>query len=426
MSATIVRSGPVVAPAARFTPLESLSRKLLFGALSRLEAGRVRIEARDGAREFGRDAADGLRACVRIHDPRAYAAFALGGSVGAGEAYTEGWWDSEDVASVIRVLVRNLDALDQIDKSALSMLSAPARRLGYWLDRNTRKGSRRNIAAHYDLSNEFFGLWLDPTMTYSCGIFEPAGATLKEASIEKLDRACRKLRLTPTDHLLEIGTGWGSMSMRAAERYGCRVTTTTISRNQALLARERIAAAGLADRITVLETDYRDLAGQYDKVVSIEMIEAVGHDHHEDYFRTCSRLLKPDGLMLLQAITLRDQRYARAAKTRDWLKEHIFPGSCLLSTERIAQCVRRATDMAIAHLEDLGPHYATTLAKWRENFDARIEDVRALGFDERFCRTWRYYFSYCEGVFAERHAGDVQVLLAKPRNQDPVYVERGA
>jgi len=332
----------------------------------------------------------------------------------------DGLWDCDDIASLVRLLLRNRSALETLDRR-VPLLSAPFQRLGYWLQRNTRNGSRRNIAAHYDLSNELFGLFLDPSMTYSCAIFDNGARTLEEAQREKLDRACRKLELGPNDHLLEIGTGWGSMAMHAAAEYGCRVTTTTISARQASLARERIERAGLSGRIEVLERDYRELDGRYDKLVSIEMIEAVGAARYRDYFGACSRLLRPDGLMLLQSIVIRDQCFARAARSRDWLKKYIFPGSCLPSLGAIQGAVTRSSDMKITHLEDIGPHYATTLAEWRRVFNERLDDVRALGFDDRFVRLWNYYLQYCEGAFLERHTGDLQILLAKPRSERAPY-----
>ncbi|MEC9373675.1 MAG: cyclopropane-fatty-acyl-phospholipid synthase family protein, partial [Planctomycetota bacterium] len=349
----------------------------------------------------------------RIVDPRAWTAAALGGSLGAGEAYMEGWWECDDLTGLVRLLIRNRAALEVMDGWWRRFIG-PAQRVAYWMQRNNRAGSKRNIAAHYDLSNEFFGLFLDPTMTYSCAVFENGARTLEEASVEKLDRLCRRLELRSEHHLLEIGTGWGTMALHAAGKYGCRVTTTTISKEQARLARERIAAAGLSDRVEVIERDYRDLEGEYDRIVSVEMIEAVGAEHYGTFFGTCARLLKRDGAMAVQAITIRDSYFARAAKSRDWLKKHIFPGSCLTSVSAMMDGVRRASDLTLHHLEDIGPHYATTLGEWKERFEARIDDVRAMGFDERFIRMWRYYLCYSAGAFAERHAGDVQMVLARP------------
>ena len=299
--------------------------------------------------------------------------------------------------------------------------------------RNTLQGSRKNIAAHYDLGNEMFALFLDDTMMYSCAIFEHPQMSLQQASIEKLERVCRKLELQPGDHLLEIGTGWGGLALHAARHYGCRVTTTTISHEQYRMALQRVEQAGLGDRITVLCEDYRNLSGEYDKLVSIEMIEAVGHAYFDTYFEQCSRLLKSDGLMLLQSITIADQRYAAAKRSVDFIQRYIFPGGCLPSVAVLSDSVARNTDMRMLHLEDIGPHYATTLKRWRQRFMARLDSVRALGYPEEFIRMWEYYLCYCEGGFRERAIGTVQVLLGKPLNRReallpalPVAEERAA
>jgi cyclopropane-fatty-acyl-phospholipid synthase len=293
------------------------------------------------------------------------------------------------------------------------------RRALHWANRNSRDGSRRNIAAHYDLGNDFFALFLDETLAYSCGVFEREDATLHEAQLAKFDRICRRLRLTAADHLLEIGTGWGGLAIHAAARYGCRVTTTTISREQHALAAQRIAQAGLEDRVTLLLEDYRDLDGSYDKLVSVEMIEAVGHQYLDDYTAQCSRLLAPEGAMLLQAITIQDQFYEAALESVDFIQRYIFPGSFIPSVTAIVDSVRRSTDMKVFHLEDIGPHYATTLGRWRTSFLARLDDVRRLGYPESFLRMWDFYLCYCEGGFLERQLGDVQMLLTKPRCRLP-------
>jgi cyclopropane-fatty-acyl-phospholipid synthase len=287
------------------------------------------------------------------------------------------------------------------------------RRLLHAAARNTRDGSRRNIAAHYDVGNDFFALWLDESMMYSSAVFERPDMTLHEASVAKLDRICRKLALQPGDHVLEIGTGWGGFALHAARQYGCRVTTTTISREQHDWAREAIDRAGLGDRITLLADDYRDLGGTYDKLVSIEMIEAVGHQYFDAFFRCCSERLKPGGTMLLQAITIADQQYEAARDSVDFIKRHIFPGCCIPSIAALSQSIARASQLRIVGLEDIGPHYATTLAHWRANLLARGDRVRALGYPEHFLRMWEFYFSYCEGGFAEGQLGDAQLLLTR-------------
>jgi cyclopropane-fatty-acyl-phospholipid synthase len=281
------------------------------------------------------------------------------------------------------------------------------------LHRNTRAGSRRNISAHYDLGNEFFRLFLDETLMYSCALFERPEMTLAQASTAKLDAICHKLALGPQDHVLEIGTGWGGFALHAAGRYGCRVTTTTISRSQHALACERVRAAGLEDRVNVILEDYRDLKGNYDKLVSIEMIEAIGHQYFGEFFRRCEQRLVPGGQMLLQSITIADRHYARARDEVDFIKRYIFPGCCIPAVSALAQAMADASDLRIVHLEDIGPHYATTLARWRDNFLANLDQVRGLGYPESFCRMWEFYLSYCEGGFAERALGDVQMLLTR-------------
>ena len=394
--------------------LEALARRAILVRLAAIADGALRIE--DGAErlQFGAlTARCPLSATVRVHDPRFYTELAFGGSIGAGEAYMSGYWSTDDLTAVMRVLISNMSVVDGME-GGLARFGAPLRKALHWAAHNSRRGSRRNISAHYDLGNEFFRTFLDPTLMYSAAIFERTGMSLEKASLAKLDRICRRLELKPVDHLLEIGTGWGAMALHAAGHYGCRVTTTTISREQYELARERIDAAGLADRITLLQEDYRDLRGQYDKLVSIEMIEAVGYRYYDAYFRQCGALLKPDGMMLLQAITIADQRYESARNAVDFIQRHIFPGSCIPSVTVITDAVTRVTDMRLVDLLDIGVHYATTLRCWRENLFANLEQVRALGYPEEFIRMWEFYFCYCEGGFIERVIGDAQMLFIKP------------
>ncbi|MBA0901881.1 MAG: class I SAM-dependent methyltransferase [Candidatus Nitrotoga sp.] len=394
--------------------LEALARRAILLRLASIADGALRIE--DGAErlQFGAlTARCPLSATVRVHDPRFYTELAFGGSIGAGEAYMSGYWSTDDLTAVMRVLISNMSVVDGME-GGLARFGAPLRKALHWAAHNSRRGSRRNISAHYDLGNEFFRTFLDPTLMYSAAIFERTGMSLEKASLAKLDRICRRLELKPVDHLLEIGTGWGAMALHAAGHYGCRVTTTTISREQYELARERIDAAGLADRITLLQEDYRDLRGQYDKLVSIEMIEAVGYRYYDAYFRQCGALLKPDGMMLLQAITIADQRYESARNAVDFIQRHIFPGSCIPSVTVITDAVTRVTDMRLVDLLDIGVHYATTLRCWRENLFANLEQVRALGYTEEFIRMWEFYFCYCEGGFIERVIGDAQMLFIKP------------
>jgi cyclopropane-fatty-acyl-phospholipid synthase len=394
--------------------LEALARRAILLRLASIVDGALRIE--DGAErlQFGAlTARCPLSATVRVHDPRFYTELAFGGSIGAGEAYMSGYWSTDDLTAVMRVLISNMSVVDGME-GGLARFGAPLRKALHWAAHNSRRGSRRNISAHYDLGNEFFRTFLDPTLMYSAAIFERTGMSLEKASLAKLDRICCRLELKPVDHLLEIGTGWGAMALHAAGHYGCRVTTTTISREQYELARERIDAAGLADRITLLQEDYRDLRGQYDKLVSIEMIEAVGYRYYDAYFRQCGALLKPDGMMLLQAITIADQRYESARNAVDFIQRHIFPGSCIPSVTVITDAVTRVTDMRLVDLLDIGVHYATTLRCWRENLFANLEQVRALGYPEEFIRMWEFYFCYCEGGFIERVIGDAQMLFIKP------------
>lgn len=391
--------------------LEGLAERALRARLDGLVHGQITIV--DGARRdtYGRVTPRcALHATVQVRDRRFYTEAAFGGSVGAGESFMAGDWTVDDLTALVRILLVNRGVLDGLD-GGWSRLAEPMRRLLHAASRNTRTGSRRNIAAHYDIGNDFFELFLDPTMMYSCAVFERDDMTLEQAQIAKLDRICRKLDLKPTDHLLEIGTGWGALALHAAQKYGCRVTTTTISREQHALARQRIDAAGLADRITLRLDDYRDLDGRYDKLVSVEMIEAVGHHYYDAFFRRCSELLAPGGTMVLQAITIDDRQYASARDSVDFIKRHIFPGCCIPSVTALAESMTRASTLRLVDLEDIGPHYATTLAAWRRNLFANADQVRARGYPEALLRMWHFYLSYCEGGFAERALGDVHLVL---------------
>jgi cyclopropane-fatty-acyl-phospholipid synthase len=390
--------------------LAAWGRRLVHGRLRGLQGGRLILQEPQGAFAFGDGNGDAVRLTVR--DPAFYAEVAFGGSIGAGESYMLGHWRADDLVALVRLLLRDRGLLDGME-GGLARLSAPLRTAAHWLHRNTRSGSRRNIAAHYDLGNDLYRLFLDDSMMYSCAIFERPEATLAEAQFAKLEAVCRKLGLGPDDHVLEIGTGWGGFALHAASRYGCRVTTTTISENQYALARERVREAGLQDRITVLKEDYRDLGGVYDKVVSIEMIEAVGHQYYGEFFRACDARLAPGGRMLLQAITITDQHYDRARREVDFIKRYIFPGCCIPSVTALAQAMTASSGLRITALEDIGPHYATTLARWRHNFLSRSLRVQALGYPESFLRMWEFYLAYCEGGFAERALGDVQMVLER-------------
>lgn len=394
--------------------LERLGRHIAIRLLKEVEKGQIVLAEPSGQLHFGEpDAAGELQATVTVRAPRFYRKLLFGGSIGAAEAYMDGDWDCSALAALIRILVRSRRAMLGMEKG-WARFGYSLNKLMHLLRANTLRGSKHNIAAHYDLNNDFFAQFLDATMTYSCAIFEHENASLEEASVAKLDRVCRKLALTPEDHVLEIGTGWGSFAIHAAQQYGCRVTTATISREQLELARSRIDAAGVGDRVTVLLKDYRELEGRYQKIVSIEMIEAVGWEYLDGFFAKCSELLAPDGTMALQAITMADQEHERSKRSVDFIKRYIFPGGCVLSVTAMVDALTRATDMRLVHLEDITPHYAKTLRMWRERFYANIEEVRALGFDERFVRMWEFYLAYCEGGFMERLIGDVQMVLAKP------------
>lgn len=409
---------------ARPRSIDKLARRIILSQLEKLEFGQVVVNENGERHFFGRVSDDfTLTAELTVLDPRFYSEVAFGGSIGAGEAYINDFWDCDDLTGLLRIMLRNREVLEKMD-SGLSLLSKPLQKLLHALNRNTRRGSRRNIAAHYDLGNDFYQLWLDRRMMYSCAYFESSDASLDDASTAKLDRICRSLALNENDSVLEIGAGWGGMAIYAAKHYGCRVTTTTISRQQYEYARQAIRSEGLEDRITLLLKDYRDLQGRYDKVISIEMIEAVGHEYHETFFRKCCDLLKPDGQMLLQAITIADQRYEQYRKGVDFIKRYIFPGGCLTSVTDMARTMTNSTDLRVIHLEDIGPHYATTLRHWHDRFFDRIDAVRGLGYTEAFIRMWQFYLCYCESAFIERAIGDVQMLIMRPGARPQAGVSR--
>ena len=390
----------------------ALLRRGVLRQLSQLKSGHL-VVIENGERLVFGDSGAGLVGEVQIHDTSVWGMIASNGSIGAGEAFIHGYWSSPDLTKVIRVLVSNMDVLDAME-GGLARLGRPLIRGLHWINRNTRKGSQKNIAAHYDLGNDMFEQFLDPTMMYSAAQFLTADDTLEQAQLNKLQRICQKLDLKPTDHLLEIGTGWGSMALYAAQHYGCKVTTTTLSKEQFDYTQARIDALGLQEQVTLLLEDYRDLTGQYDKLVSIEMIEAVGHHFLPSYFKQCSQLLKPHGLMLLQAITIREQRYEQAKSSVDFIQRYIFPGGALPSVQKMLEIVGKDTDMNLMHMEDFGLHYAKTLRLWHENFRRAHGRLTELGYDDYFLRLWEFYLCYCEGGFLERSIGTAQLLLAKP------------
>ncbi len=395
--------------------LERLLRGRLLAQMGQLKGCRLTLDDALDSVELGTPLAgeEPLRVHLRVLDPRFYRLVAANGSVGAGEAYIEGMWRCDDLVALIRIMVRNRDLLDDME-NGLARLGGLAMKAWHALNRNTRSGSRRNIAAHYDLGNKLFGLFLSKDLMYSSAIYADESESLETASARKLDRICRKLDLSPADHVLEIGTGWGGFAIHAARHYGCRVTTTTISREQFDLATQRVAEAGLSDRIELLLNDYRDLTGCYDKLVSIEMIEAIGAGFMPTYFGAISRLLKDDGMALIQAITIEDHRYEQALKSVDYIKRYVFPGSFIPSVSAMLGAARKSSDLRLFHLEDIGPSYALTLKAWRERFMGRRSEVIKAGYDERFIRMWEFYLAYCEGGFRERSIGDVQMLLTRP------------
>jgi cyclopropane-fatty-acyl-phospholipid synthase len=405
--------------------LDQTARKTVLSLLNKLQHGRVTIIEDNHRYAFGEESSRAvLKADITVHHSQFYSRILFGGSIGAAEGYMEGLWSTDDLTMVMRILAINQKAFEDMEKG-LARLAAPLYKLYHSTRKNTKMGSRKNILAHYDLGNDFYSLFLDPTMTYSCGIFEHAQSTLEDASIAKYDRLCKKLQLKPGDRVVEIGTGWGGFAVHAAKNYGVHVTTTTISDEQHRYAENRFRKAGLTDRITLLKKDYRDLRGEFDRLVSIEMIEAVGHHYYHVFFQTCSRLLRDDGLMALQAITIGDHIFDRHKRSVDFIKRYIFPGSCIPSVTAISKAIAGATDLRLIHLEDITPHYARTLREWRRRFFANIDKVRDRSYPETFIRMWEYYLCYCEGGFAERYIGDVQMLFAKPRfRQDSLISEQ--
>ena len=385
-------------------------RRLLDGARSLVE-GSLQVECPDGVHRFGNPG--GLDAVVRVHDERFFSRALLGADIGIGESYMDGDWSTPDLVTLARLMLRNRALVD--GHRWLGAAHALAGRIGRSLRDNSIAGSRRHVHRHYDLGNEFFQLFLDTDLRmYSCGCYESASDTLETAQARKVDRICRQLQLSPDDRVLEIGSGWGGFAVWAATRYGCHVTTTTISEEQYAFVRAWQARAGsVGRRVEILKTDYRRLAGSFDKIVSIEMFEAVGLTHYDDYFGAVDRLLTRDGVMLLQTITINDQRFPEYRRQADWIERYIFPGGELASVGAILQSLARRTSLSMYQAENLGTHYARTLQAWRGRFHEQRQRVRALGFDDRFIRMWDFYLAGCEAAFLERHTGLFQLLLVK-------------
>jgi cyclopropane-fatty-acyl-phospholipid synthase len=398
--------------------LQKLAKKAVLSQLKKLHTGKIIIRDGDDILEFGSSEFSALAGELEILDNSAYVDILTGGSIGAAESYMTGDWITEDLAGLMKVMVRNMDVLDAMEGGLVNLISKPFLKWFHYLNQNSAKGSRRNIAAHYDLGNDLFEQFLDPTMMYSSGIFPTADTTMEQASNYKLKTICDSLKLTHTDRVVEIGTGWGGFALYAAKHYGCHVTTTTISEEQFKWAQQAVIREGLEDKITLLKQDYRLLIdrneNKFDKLVSIEMIEAVGAKYFDTYFETVSQLLKPNGLALIQSITIEDQRFEGALKNVDFIQRYIFPGSCIPSIQSILTATKKSTDLNLVNLNDFGQDYSRTLNSWLKQFNKNEEAITALGYSEDFKRMWRFYLSYCEGGFAERAIGVSHLLLAKP------------
>ena len=401
--------------------INMLLRKAMLDKFACLENAVLTIKDPLGEFVLGSEGADGLSARIEVLDMSFYRQVALGGSIGAAESYMDQYWQANDLCRVIQIFVRNRDLLNSME-SGLAILANQLLKVWHFSNRNSQQGSRRNIAAHYDLGNELFALFLDQHSMYSSATFYHPDLSLEDASTAKLERICQKLQLQPDDHILEIGTGWGGFAIYAAKNYGCHITTTTISKEQYQAAQQRVIDAGVADRVTILMEDYRDLQGRYDKLVSIEMIEAVGHHYLDTYLKQCAALLKPNGLALIQAITIEDSYYYQALKSVDFIKRYIFPGSFIPCVSAIVASAARSTDLRLINLEDQGESYALTLNHWRKRFLAALDQVRAQGYNEEFIRMWEFYLCYCEGGFKEKSISNVQLLLAKPGNRRPQWL----
>ncbi len=389
------------------------ARRVLAQKLGSIQGGTIRICDSHGEVRLGDG--NGPEITVNLHRTRAYSRMLLGGTIGAGESYWDGDWDCSSLTGLIRLFVRNRETMNGLDSGLARVLSPIAKSLHRFRS-NRLDQARKNIGAHYDLGNDFFALFLDETWMYSAAYFKDSETSLQDAQIEKNDRLCRNLDLRPTDHLLEIGTGWGGFAIHAAKKYGCRITTTTISERQYELAIERVRKEGLEHQITVVKQDYRTLTGQYDKLVSIEMIEAVGIEFLDTYFETCSRLLKPGGMMGLQSILIRDQYFEQARKSVDFIQAHIFPGSAIPSLNRILQSTQKKTEFLVERIDDFGEHYARTLALWSKNLSQNRDRIAELGYPASLYRLWQFYFAYCEGGFLEKSITVDQIIFSKAKH----------
>lgn len=391
--------------------LHQLARALVFNQLKKIKTGQITIIEGSQKLSFGKK--DKLNVTVTVHDPRFFGALAFGGSIGVSEAFMQKFWSVSDLTKLIRIMAINQNTMDQLE-GLFDMFLKPILKCLHYLNQNSVKGSEINISKHYDLGNEFFSLFLDSTMMYSSAVFKKPHDSLYQGSIHKLETICQGLELTSQDHIIEIGSGWGGFAIYAAQHYGCKVTTTTISKEQYKYVSQKIKDLKLSHKITVLFCDYRHLKGQYDKLVSIEMLEAVGYQYYETYFKVCASLLKPQGLAVIQTITITDQRYEKAKRSVDFIQRYIFPGSCIPSITALQNSMTQSSDLKIYSIHDIGTHYARTLALWRERLFKNLNDIKALGFDDAFIRMWHFYFSYCEGGFEEKVISDIHLKLVKP------------
>ena len=391
--------------------MNRLYKKITHQRLSQIKDGHIIIKDGESISKYGKQG--NLSAKINVLDFVFYKNIILGGTIGASESFIRGEWSSSNLTNVIRVLARNTEAQDKLE-NFFTLLSQPFLKVMHKLNENSVRGSKKNISRHYDLSNDFFSLFLDKNMMYSSAIYKTRKTSLEDAAINKLDVICKKLKLKKTDHIIEIGTGWGGFAIYAVKNYGCKVTTTTISIEQYKFAKQKIKEAGLGRQINILLKDYRLLKGQYDKVVSIEMIEAVGYQFYDEYFKIISQLLKDDGDALIQAITIKDQRYSKAIHSVDFIQKYIFPGSCIPSITAIQNSLTNTTDLVINDVRDIGHHYARTLADWRKKFLKNKREIRKLGFDDKFLRMWLFYFAYCEGGFEEKVISDIHLHITKP------------
>ncbi|MPW35479.1 cyclopropane-fatty-acyl-phospholipid synthase family protein [Vibrio sp. B1Z05] len=399
-----------------FSPLQRSARAMVFKQLQNLKHGHLTIsecfDSYSSEQSFGKPS-QALNGSIQVLHPDFYSRMLSGGSIAAAEAYMDGWWESVDLTVVMKIMALNLNALDDMN-SKQSLLTRFAYKLGHWLNRNTQLNSKKNISAHYDLGNDLYQRFLDKNMLYSAAVYHSAEDSLEQAQINKMERLCQQLQLCADDTVIEIGTGWGGMAIYMVQTYGCHVTTTTISQEQFLYAKQQIQLAGLTDKITLLQQDYRDLDGQYDKLVSIEMIEAVGREYLPSYIQKCQALLKPGGLMAIQAITIADQRFESYSKGVDFIQKYIFPGGFLPSVSHLLQQTTQHSQLVVHDLHDIGLDYARTLKEWLHRFELAENELSKLGYDERFMRMWRYYLCYCEGGFLARRISTVHLTFRSP------------